>query len=333
MDNVEQNIPNQIFFKDTGKEKKSDEKSSSGSSSGAGSGTMEFVGKGANRRLDEPWNIHFTIGSQTFVNLITLINEIEYDALFLFKKKELIIISIDKGTTHASTIKFEKTEFSDYVVKGLEKDDDEKTVYIDISIIIDELSINENNPIDFYIDTLEKNRFYVINGKEIVRKQLTSTNVGAESILQKYKNFLAMMDRLIKDGRYQKVIANQVPLSILTKSLSKKKSQKKDSDVVVDMLLNKNELDFRIEDEVRGSSIVLSGEDVMVYPIEDDRVRFMLDYIIKFGKLKLTYNVAMYLCGEKIGISNSLPIILESRFGGGRITCSYLIAPRVDEDN
>lgn len=323
--------PNQSFFSDKPPEQRTSSQHSTATGSSAGS--TEFIGKGSNRRLNENWDIHFILSAPAFINLITFISDIGYDAMFIFKKRELIIVDIDSANTHAATIKIEKTEFTDYVVKGLEKDDDEKVVYIDTSIIIDELSVNENYPVDFYVDTLEKNRFYVVNGKEIVRRQLSVTSEGTESIIGRYKSFLDMMNRLITRKEYQKIIANQNPVMGLIKSLNKKKSQKKNESVIVDLSLSKIELDFQIQDEngIKGSSIVLSGEDILVYPMESDLLKFNLEYFNKLGKLKMTFNVAMYICGNKAG--NSLPLVVETRFGGGRIIMNYLIAPRVETND
>ena len=139
---------------------------------------MEFVSKSSNRRLNEPYNIKFTISSDVFKNLVEFVGTVGYDVLFIFKKKEVLMLSIDTAQTHSIAVKFEKTEFSDYIVKGLEKDDDEKIVLIDISVIIDELDIDEimyRIYVRQKLETAEKDvrEGRIISHEEVVRETAT----------------------------------------------------------------------------------------------------------------------------------------------------------------
>lgn len=287
--------------------------------------SQEFVMKGGNRGIDEPYDIHFTISGGVFSNLMKFISEINYDVFFQFKKKELIIAVIDPGTSHSSLTKFDLIEFTDYHVNGLEKDEDEKYIYMDISVMVDELSINEEKPIDMYIDTLIKHRYYVISGKEIIRNQLNASNNLSE-ILQRYINFTRdFVGNFLTNENYQKIILNSSSLTSTIKSLTKKKLKKgKDKTVIVSLVFNKTNLDWIIEDETKASSTMLSGEDVMVYPIREEIFDADLDFIVKYGLLKSTYTTGLYTNG------NNLPLIIENKLGGlGKITNYYLIAPRV----
>ncbi len=292
------------------------------------SSNTEFISKSSNRRLNEPYNIKFTISSDLFKNLVEFIGTVGYDVLFIFKKKEVLMLSIDAAQTHSITVKFEKIEFSDYIIKELENDDDEKVVYIDISVIIDELSINEKFPIDFYVDTLEMNRFYVVNGKEIVEKQLESLNTSdsIESTVSKYKSMYNSIKKLTSVIDYQKVVVNQVPFMNVIKSLSKKTEKGEGKTTYATLYSNKHELDFRIEKDVKKSSIMLSGEDIMVYPLREDKVVFSLAFLNKIGKLKLTFVASMYICTDK-------PIIIETRLGIGKCIVHFLIAPRIEDSD
>ena len=315
--------PSEMFFVD-----KTVPKESSKEKSKASSDTTNFIGKGANRHLDKSWNIKFTVGSELFKNIIEFIETVGYDTLMIFRKKEVSMLIIDKMQTHAISIKINRIEFIDYIVKDLKDDDDEKVVYIDTSIITDELSINEKYPIDVYIDTLELNRFYIVNAKEIVGRQLEALNTtdAMESIVNKNKSMQNSIINMILGENYQKVIVNQIPFANLIKSMTKKTSKDKDSLTIATLCLRKHELDFVIEKDIQSTSVVLSGEDILVYPIREDEVRFNLEFFNKFGKLKLTYAVILY-------ISGGMPLVLETKLGGGKVVIHYLIAPRVDEDN
>lgn len=313
------NIGESFFLSGKGEKDKKPEKSDSKPMGDAGS----FISKGSNRILDEPWNIHFTVGGQLFANMIEFMNQIDYNAAFQFKKNEMNMMIVDGGNTHLSSIRFEKTEFSDYTIKDLKDENDEKFIYIDISIITNELTIDDSHPIDMYVDTLVKNRFYAVCGKEIAWKQLNSISISDEinAISKKYNSLKDTVKRMIEIPDYQRIVVAQVALSNLIKSLSKKRSKKKDEVVGCHLSLFKDRLTFLIKDEVKGNDIELSGEDILVYPTSIDSSGFNIDYFIKFGKLKTSYTTTMYL-------HEGLPIIFESRLGGGKIVLYYLIAPR-----
>ena len=320
---VSNDSPNNMFFVDKGqpKDKSKPEKDLYESRN------SEFTGKGTNRKLTEPWNVHFTIGSGSFNNLITFASDIDYNMAFLFRKKEVQMIAIDPGDSHGTVIKFINIEFSDYNITGLEKDDSEKWILIDSSVITDEMSINEEKPIDFYVDTIDKNRFYVINGKEKVERQLNSVNSsdGIDALLKRHKIFEVSLQKLISDERYQKVVVNYAPLTNVIKSLSKKTDKQKEASTLCSLYLTKYDLDFRIESDVKNSSIMLSSDDVVVYPLKDDVFKFNLKFFNKFGKVKLNNSAEMYICG-------SMPIVLSSKLGGGGIRVWYLVAPLIDDD-
>ncbi len=313
--------PNQMFF-DKGTPKKSNKQEKDLQESRSN----EFTGKTTNRKLDEPYNIHFTIGSGIFSNLILFLSDIDYNVALLFRKKEVQMIAIDPGDSHGSVVRFDKIELSDYT-HNLEKDDDEKWIMIDTSVITDDMSINEEKPIDFYVDTLQKNRFYVINGKERVGRQLNSVNTsdGIDALLKRHKNFEHTIQRLTTDEKYQKVVVNYAPLLNAIKSLSKKTDKQKDASTLCTLYVTKYDLDWRIENEVKSSSIMLSSDDVVVYPLKDDIFRFNLKFFNKFGKIKLTSSAEMYISGQ-------MPIILSSRLGGGGLRIWFLLAPRIDGD-
>ena len=122
---------------------------------------------------------------------------------------------------------------------------------------------------------------------------------------------------------YQKIVINSTPFTSLLKSLSKKADKGKDKNTYCELELTKHKLDFKILGDVCGSSLELSGEDLLVYPINEENVEFDLKLLNKFGLLKQTFTTNLYSHGDK------LPFIFESRLGGGKILVYYLIAPRV----
>ncbi len=304
-------IPNQSFFGSIGKDNK-DKKEQK---------PEEFIKKGSNRKITEPYDIHFMIGSAFFSNLVEFTSEVGYDVVLWFKKKEMKLVMIDASQTHGLSISFDKIEFADYSVNGLENDDSEKLVYIDLSIISEDLLINENYPIDFYIDTVQNNRFYVVCGKEMVRKQLESVSLGDDSVLTTRKKFDNSIHRIAENSGYQKVVVNMNSMNGLIKSLNKKKSKVKEKSTYLFIYSRRGELDFIIENEVKGSSYVLSGEDMLVSPINECKIELVLEFLTKMSKLKLTYNPTFY-------IGANLPIMVETRLGGSKIILCYLIAPR-----
>ncbi len=280
-----------------------------------------FISKGSNKVLNKPYNIHFTIGGKMFANMLQFINLIDYKSIFQFKQKEVNIMAVDAGNTHMSLIKFEKTEFADYLIKDLEGEDSEKLIYIDLSITED-LPVDDNHPIDFYVDTIVMNRFYMISGKVIVYKQLGVLNTSeSESVIVGKAKFLTETIAKIHKTNFQRISISQIALSNLMKSLSKQKSKKKDETVNCKMELKKNNILFTIQNESSGIDIELSGDDIMVYPTDEDMSIFDIEYFNKFGILKSSYTTTMYT-------KSPLPIIFESRLGGGKIIVYYLLATR-----
>ena len=70
---------------------------------------------------------------------------------------------------------------------------------------------------------------------------------------------------------------------------------------------------------------MLSGDDVMVYPLHDDVVYFDLKFFNKIKGLKFTSSVETY-------VASGLPIIVSSRLGGGFTKVWFLVAPREKDE-
>lgn len=311
--------------------------------------------KRINRRFFDEFDIKFSIGAETFANIIGFLGEIGYDVIFRFKPKELILYIMDVATTHIAYVSIPNTEVTEYIIKEydtrnsdieeneedegsemgngkyengeidennkkierLQRKPNEVVVYVDCSIIND-LAINKEYPIDIYIDRFNKKRFYIVNGKGRVSKLLQFMNDNINNTLQSYKGSTEKITDLLKESSYQKIVVVQSGLKWIFNSLSKKES---DNVKLVNVVLKKHEIDFRIERDVQDSSDLLSGEDVLVYPITEDEFECSIEYFSKFNKLKLGHPVNMYC-------NSNLPLLLETKLGGGDIKLYFVIAPR-----
>ncbi len=94
------------------------------------------------------------------------------------------------------------------------------------------------------------------------------------------------------------------------------------------IVFNKNFVSFNVEDvdnKMFGKRYVISGSDALVYPLTDGYVIVGTEYLITYSKLNLTQQVTMYL-------ANSLPLIFDTRLGGGNIKVLFVIAPRIERD-
>lgn len=277
-----------------------------------------------NRRFFDEYDIKFSIGSETFENIIEFFGEIGYDIIFRFKKKELILYIIDVATTHVAYVSIPHTELTEYVVKDssskngmIEENSDEVVVYVDCSII-KKLTVNKEYSIDIYIDRFNKKRFYIVNGKERVSKLLQSMDDSLSNTLQSYKGSTDKITALLGEGSYQKVVVVDRGLKWVLNSLAKKET---DEIKLVNMVIKKHEIDFRIEENVEDSSVLLSGEDVLVYPITEDEIECNIEYFCKFNKLKLSHPVSIYC-------NSNMPLMFETKLGGGNIKLYFVIAPR-----
>jgi hypothetical protein len=279
-----------------------------------------------NRRHTEQWDIKFSTGSLTFVNIINFMSEIGYDIILKFRKNEMVLYIIDPSNTHVSHITMAKTEFAEYEVVGLTKDgeNNEKVVYLNISIVED-LMINEDHPIDVYIDTLKTMMYHIVNGKEIVSRRLNSMSDDLSHILLSYKEADQKLQALIADDNYQRVTVVYTALKNVMNSISKKAGKDKDT-ALLNIHLGLHDIDFRIEKELTRSSILLSGEDLMVYPMRPEVLEMKVEYFKIFGKLELGYPVKLYCC-------ESMPLVFETKLGGGGIRVYFIVAPRVNIDD
>lgn len=235
------------------------------------------------------------------------------------------MVSIESGNSHGGFVKINNIDFTDYSA-NIGNEVEEKWILIDTTPITDRMMINEEKPVDMYVDTVEKNRFYIVNGKEYIARQLntTASSDGPESLVKKHKGFENTLTRLMSNEEYQKVIVNSVPLTNVMKSLLKKTDKSKDVTTLCTLNLTKYEIDWKIVNEVEENGIALSGDDIVVCPLHDDVFKFSLKFFNKFGKMKTTNTVEMFVKGD-------YPIVLNTKIGNGSIKVWFLLAPRIDD--
>lgn len=283
----------------------------------------EMVSKSSNRKLNEKWDIHFCIGTETFQNIIGILKNVGLDTIFRFTKNDLKIYVVDVANTHSAIATFHKTEFAVYEVQIDDVDDGIKDIYIDTSIFGEFIELDKSYPTDIYIDTLLKKKFYVANGKEIAYTKLNVMNVegGGSSTLSQYKTLYDRVQNLLKNEEVQKIVVEQKSMVQVIKSISKKGSKDKDANVI-SVYCYKNGIEFSFDVGTRGSDISLMGNDLLVYPIKDTKIQIDIDYIKELKELKFSYQCNMW-------IHNDFPLVLETKMGGGNIVLLFIIATRV----
>jgi hypothetical protein len=70
---------------------------------------------------------------------------------------------------------------------------------------------------------------------------------------------------------------------------------------------------------------MLYGEDIIIGGTRDVEHVYKLEDYNKFGKLKFTNNINLY-------VNENLPLIMETKFGASRIVLYYLLAPRDSDE-
>lgn len=280
----------------------------------------EVIGKGNNRKLDEKWNVKVTLGSDFFDEIFRFLRELGYNTIFRFDNNGMKIYILDASTSHAAYVLIDKTEIAEYTIK--DKDDNsELVIYVDMDVV-EEMSLNNKYPVDIYFDTLEKKKMYIVNGKNIEKRRLNSLD-NKDNTNSTYLLYLEKIMGWINNENTFKVGVGYNGFKGVIGSLDRKKGKQKETKLV-DIKFGKNDIDFIVggaEDDVKSSSIMMYGEDILVRGIRDVQLSFNLEYIVKLGRLKFNNNVSFY-------VNERLPLVVESKFGTGKILVYYFIAPR-----
>lgn len=291
----------------------------------------EMVGKSANRKLEEKWNIKLTLGPDFFAETFSFLKEMSYSTIFRLSKQGIKIYVIDPSGTHASYVFLDRTELAEYVVDGLpigsgvegEVISTEKVIYVDMDVL-EEMLINLKYPIDIYFDTIVRNRMYIVNGKEIVSRRLNSLD-NKDTAIGTYETYHEKIMGWIKREDSSKVLVHHNPFKSVLSSLEKKKSKKEKSSTMMGVKFGKTEIDFFVGTEIKSSSIQMYGDDIMSHSTQEVNLIISLETLVKFAKLKLKNEVLLY-------VSDKAPLVLETKFGAGRIIIYYVITPRVENE-
>ncbi len=301
----------------------------------------EMIGKSANRTLDEKWNIKLQFGTDFLSELFTFLSEMGCDTILRLTKQGIKIYVIDPSGTHLCYIIIDKTEMSEYIntdnIENVIEDKNAQTevnkepetetetiIYVEFDIL-QETILNSKYPTDIYFDTKEKNTMYLVNGKTIESKRLKSID-NQDLTTETYISYHEKLMRWIKDEESFIMNVSYTSFVNVLKFLDKK-NVKKDKSVskFVEINFRKNEVDFIIKNELKSSSIQLYGDDIATQGTRDVSFQFNLELPAKMAKLKFKNNPTFHL-------NEKLPLIIEIKFGAGKIKLYYLIAQRVESE-
>ncbi len=295
----------------------------------------DMIGKSANRKLEEPWNIKIQLGVDFFTETFAFIKEMGYDVIFDITPKELVLFKLDPSTTHLTYIRIAKNEMSEYInTDALSSSMDEQEnnnlknniVYVNFDII-DEISLNPKYPIDIYFDTKIEKRMYIANAKTIESRRLEDTSVTDNPSLNEYKkNYSEKITKIMKHETTTNVTVSHNALKNVLTTLAKKQSKDKKTNGILNIKFGLSDITFLTGNETRSTDIQMYGDDISQRITRPIDILMNLEHIVKFGKLKFTNNITLH-------VSESIPRILETRFGAGNIKLYYIVAPRLKEED
>lgn len=311
--------------------KKIDPFAKTNSMSGIDKKDEDIIGKGNNRKLDEKWDIKVTVGADFFDDIFRFLREMKYNTIFRFSGDGMKVYVLDGSTSHAAYVLVDKTEMAEYVNNLVLEGDGgegsegktEEVIYVDMDIVEDML-LNNKYPVDIYFDVSEKKRMYIVNGKEIVRRRLDSLD-NKDDTNSTYEMYLEKINSWKNNERTFKMSVGYNGFKAVVGSLERKKGKQKETKKV-NIKFGVDNIEYIVggnEDEVKSSSIMMYGEDILVRGVRPVEKIFNLEYVVKFGKLKFNNNISFY-------VNESLPMVMESKFGAGKIIAYYVIAPRND---
>ena len=298
----------------------------------------EMIGKSSNRKLEKPWNIKIQVGVDFFNELFAFIDALKhttgYDTVLGLTSKQIKIFKLDPSNTHLSYITLDKTEVSEYIntdnfnaplTSEINTEVEKETlIYVDFSIL-DEINLNNKYPVDIYFDTKVSNTMYIVNAKTIESKRLNDAS-NNDATITNYPIYFEKIQNYIKNENTFDVHISHISFKNVLTSLDKKKTKKdKKSSEYLQLKFGLNDIDFLTSTDTTSSSIQMYGDDIIVRGTKEVSIELSLDFLTKFNKLKLMNNVILH-------VNSSLPFILETKFGAGRIKLYYMIAPRSKEE-
>jgi len=291
----------------------------------------EMIGKSSNRILDKKWNVKIQIAADFFTEIFTFIKEMGFNTVFGLSEKMVKIYKLNPDNTHLTYITIDKTEMSEYINNDFpinidnvqdkrDTETPEQIVYVEFDFL-DELYINNKYPIDIYFDTKERNTMYLVNGKTIESRRLNEVENNDASI-STYQIHYEKVFRFMNDKSMVHVTLAYGALGTVLTTLEKKKTKKdKKSSGILNIKFGLSDIDFIIGNETKSSSIQMYGDDIAIRGTGEVSLLTQLDFLVKFKKLKLGSNVTFH-------VNEKLPIVIETRFGAGKVRLFYMIAPR-----
>lgn len=299
----------------------------------------EMLGKSSNRKLEQKWNIKIQTGVDFFTEIFSFIKEMGYNVILGLTSKQIKLYKIDSSNTHLSYIILDKTEIAEYIntdnfnkivsdmtpaTSTIPTEENETLIYVEFDII-DEMSLNIKYPVDIYFDTKEKNTMYIINGKTLESRRLNDIT-NSDPTTSTYSMFYDRIQGYIKNENTFDIHISHIAFKNVLNVLDKKKTKKdKSSSNFLNIKFGLNDIDFLIGNEIKSSSVQMYGDDIIVRGTKNVTLTIQLDFLAKFNKLKLMNNVILH-------VNDILPLVLETKFGAGRIKLYYMIAPR-DKSN
>lgn len=286
---------------------------------------VEFNTKGKNIKFDKYHNIKFVIGAEIFSNISDFLTNINLDVVFRIFKNKTRLYTVDAATTHKAVVEIKRLEFAEYEFIDIDDiGDDEINIYVDLSVI-KELMIVKDHALDMYIDIKKEKRIYFVCGNDVRWVRLNSMT-ESDVVLSTFKNEENAMNSIMSKKDFQRIVMNYKAINDLLNSLVKKEIKGKESAGTVTLQASRDRIGYLVEDELKGGEFWCYGESIIVYPINECRVDIAIEYIKIFNKIKFDNQVKILMC-------ENLPIILETRVGGGGIIIHFMIAPRIEGDN
>lgn len=302
----------------------------------------EMVGKSSNRTLDKKWDVKIQMAADFFTKTFSFITSMGYDVVFGLSEKTVKIHKIDPGNVCLTYVVIDKTEMSEYVnnnfaIPNIIQDSQivqtteqieppEQIVYVEFDML-DGVTINNKYPVDIYFDTKDRQRMYIVNSKVIESRRLNDIGNNSTSVMS-YKSNYNKLFTFIKHINTVSTTFSHTSLSNTLSILDKKKTKKdKKSSGFLKIKFGTSETDFLIgdENEPQSSSIQMYGDDIALRPLRESNIMLQLDYLVRFKHLELSNNVTFHL-------NEDFPLIIETRFGAGKIRLFYVISPRVEAE-
>ena len=295
----------------------------------------KIIGESANRTLNKKWNVKLQFGTKFFNELFKFLSEIGDDTILRLTKRGVKIYILNSNNTNLVYTLIDRTEMSQYINTDdkeenknpsmlLTDTEGEIIIYVEFDIL-KEMELNEKYPTDVYFDTKEENKMYIVNGKTIESKRLKSID-NIDPTLGTYESNYNNLMKWLKDE--ESFIMSIIPTSFVnTAKILERKKGKKDKSLtkVLNIEFRKNKIDFIIKDEIKATSVQMYDNDIATPGTRDVNLMMNLDIVTNLAKVTFKNNVVLH-------INEKLPLIMETKFGAGKIYMYYIMALRSETE-